>query len=214
MFEEVYDDYGNEIWCENPIGSNVFNYEKLEKDVLAIRWEADNNRLGASVGHKKSYKYWDHSVNVGTAYLTNPKVLQHEIGHVLGMQHEHQRPDRDSYLQFNCSNLQGFSDAWTAYKNAYPFTATQEKLCNDWDTALQFKFTGVYPFIKGKASPSEQVLVSSLYDSHSIMHYPSWGFTSGSCDEKYLLGKTRTIMTMEFHTCWTMAATRLWTSSG
>ncbi|SMR47917.1 unnamed protein product [Zymoseptoria tritici ST99CH_1A5] len=32
-------------------------------------------------------------------------------GHVIGLQHEHQRPDRDLYIKFNCRYLQGYDEA-------------------------------------------------------------------------------------------------------
>jgi hypothetical protein len=36
------------------------------------------------------------------------------VGHGLGLSHEHQRPDRDSYLDFHCKNLRGYADAEAA----------------------------------------------------------------------------------------------------
>lgn len=33
-------------------------------------------------------------------------VIEHEIGHVLGMFHEHQRPDRNDYITVHRGNIQ------------------------------------------------------------------------------------------------------------
>ncbi|KAF2171582.1 hypothetical protein M409DRAFT_17822 [Zasmidium cellare ATCC 36951] len=35
----------------------------------------------------------------------------HELGHTMGLGHEHQRPDRDEWLEFHCNNLAGASAA-------------------------------------------------------------------------------------------------------
>jgi hypothetical protein len=35
--------------------------------------------------------------------------IAHQIGHVLGLIHEYQRPDRDEHVQFVCSNLEGYA---------------------------------------------------------------------------------------------------------
>jgi len=38
-------------------------------------------------------------------------AMMHELGHAVGLTHEHQRADRDKYLKFRCQNLEGFDEA-------------------------------------------------------------------------------------------------------
>ncbi len=38
----------------------------------------------------------------------------HEFGHLLGLKHEHQRPDRESYLRYNCENFRLLPEACPA----------------------------------------------------------------------------------------------------
>ncbi|KXT13911.1 hypothetical protein AC579_2375 [Pseudocercospora musae] len=39
------------------------------------------------------------------------RAMTHELGHAMGLFHEHQRPDRDNSLKFRCRYLQGWRDA-------------------------------------------------------------------------------------------------------
>jgi hypothetical protein len=45
-------------------------------------------------------------------------VLAHEIGHTLGLIHEHQRPDRDQYINIRDENIVANSQAHFAPINA------------------------------------------------------------------------------------------------
>ena len=77
------------------------------------------------------------------------------IGHLLGLYHEHSRPDRDSFVKFHCDNLippkccGGFCCGWSCLFSIDP---------------------GHY---MGSSPPD------SDFDINSIMLFPSWAFSNG-----------------------------------
>jgi hypothetical protein len=65
-------------------------------------WSDEAGRHGTLLGlaSKEKYpaEYWHTTV-------------AHELGHLFGFWHEHQREDRGSYVRFDCSKLRGYSTA-------------------------------------------------------------------------------------------------------
>ncbi len=60
--------------------------------------------------------------NVLTVDSLRRNQLTHEMGHALGLQHEHVRPDRDSFITVNLSNLfSGASNLYVISSNDTPF---------------------------------------------------------------------------------------------
>lgn len=49
------------------------------------------------------------------------------VGHVFGLWHEHQRPDRDNYLHFECKNLQGYDETKKGFEEKGSYTI--EEVC-------------------------------------------------------------------------------------
>ena len=86
-------------------------------EAATVRWEqvADLNlrpKQGSDSDYLEVYNFNKNSVlsNVGHGpgardlvmnNWTNPRTITHELGHALGVKHEHQRPDRNSYVSID-----------------------------------------------------------------------------------------------------------------
>jgi hypothetical protein len=58
----------------------------------------------AAVGHRLGTMS---RINLGSTCPSSSVTIEHELGHVLGFQHEHQRPDRDNYVTIDIGNVAG-----------------------------------------------------------------------------------------------------------
>ncbi|PVI00702.1 hypothetical protein DM02DRAFT_707766 [Periconia macrospinosa] len=120
--------------------------------------------------------------------------VAHEIGHVFGMGHEHQRSDRDQHLLYQCGMVQNFAPAFNAAKAANPGMTDDQLMngiCNDKIFAFRYGFTLVDEYRIFTDSPG----MSAEFDWESIMLYASpAGASSYECirDVRYcpLLKKT------------------------
>ncbi|TKA78433.1 hypothetical protein B0A55_03064 [Friedmanniomyces simplex] len=119
--------------------------------------------------------------------------IAHELGHVLGLAHEHQRPDRDNSVIFTCGNLSGYelaeADVEVVLDNtpapipecrvpgAFKSTAQcmDDVVCQNEEYA-DLHFPQVIDWLKGSASSDYGDFTTSQYwDSLSIMNYGSYG---------------------------------------
>jgi hypothetical protein len=90
----------------------------------------------------------------------------HELGHALGFYHEHQRPDRDDFVQINWGNITGGSNAFTRVDS---LTATAD----------------AYPIGAGVA----------IYDFDSVMHYSQCAYSNcASCIAAPTVCRTITVL--------------------
>ncbi|KAH3908083.1 hypothetical protein HBI56_192880 [Parastagonospora nodorum] len=105
-------------------------------------------------------------------------VAAHELGHVIGFVHEHQRHDRDSWVSFNCENLAGYWDIKEIVEAHPEWKVDMGQVCSSnyygstpelqwWSVLAYSKDMGV---IHGK--PTLQTF-GKVYDDFSIMQYPS-----------------------------------------
>jgi hypothetical protein len=83
--------------------------------------------------------------NFSASWCWAQDKLLHEIGHVLGLMHEHQRPDRDTYVTLNLANVQsGFAYAYDKFTtmaeySSYDYLSIMHyhSWAYSWDTATQ-----------------------------------------------------------------------------
>lgn len=95
-------------------------------------------------------------------------AMAHEMGHSLGLLHEHTRSDRDQFVQYSCVNVLHYKEKLEEAKNAGKI---KEQLCTHYDTAVKVNFYGS-EFVSvtyGQVSPG--------YHYWSIMHYSSFSFS-------------------------------------
>ena len=88
-----------EIWSNRTGGNLQFRERTQEEDYLEFRFNKSSceTKAGRSSGAHVIHLHW--------ICMTETRIILHEIGHSLGMAHEHQRPDRDDYVEVVYSNI-------------------------------------------------------------------------------------------------------------
>lgn len=115
------------------------------------------------------------------------QAMMHELGHAIGLQHEHQRNDREDFVTFHCDKLDGWNEAKQKAEideRAYfeDDQSIDERMlltCNDDEIASDY-FPAAVAFIRGKEHRLETekqkwkgYKYSELFDYDSIMIYNS-----------------------------------------
>ncbi|KAM0718962.1 hypothetical protein Q7P37_006034 [Cladosporium fusiforme] len=126
------------------------------------------------------------------------RAMTHELGHVIGLQHEHQRPDRNQHLIFNCKNLPGYKEAQAKAlidEQAYFEDSDDDQdrfrlMCND-DVIASDYLPAALPYIGGVKNAHrnplnkekwEDYVWSKGFDYDSIMIYSSHSNIPDSAD--------------------------------
>jgi hypothetical protein len=100
------------------------------------------------------------------------------------MMHEHQRPDRDEHVRFDCLKLLDYYSAIAAARADDPSTISTE-LCYDVRVAQKYGFSGqsyVTTLTRGGVY-GLQIDGETPYDVDSIMHYHSYIMGNEKCQK-------------------------------
>ena len=130
-FSEVSDSWWNN-YCY-ALGFKKFI--KIKKENLDAGVAGQANGCGKSA--------WA-TIKYSPNWINNYRTVVHEMGHKLGLQHEHQRPDRDNFLRVNMTGSQ------------------YDKIEEKYARFLWWRWK------------TRSVTYSSTYDYMSIMHYQNF----------------------------------------
>ncbi|KAK4549987.1 hypothetical protein LTR36_002954 [Oleoguttula mirabilis] len=186
----------------DPLCENLELGQGQVMDALAISYKGKTWAAATSVGYAydkldRPYRHYiDFCVDLDDLdkddafYIAS---MTHELGHSIGLLHEHQRPDRDRYITFNCANIAGYDEAKATIDKTTtaPFSpdmsleAKLNLICTNFDAGYDY-LPGVLDFIRGDRIGfpwSTYVADADPPDLTSIMIYSSYQGSRDSDDD-------------------------------
>jgi hypothetical protein len=119
------------------------------------------------------------AIKLSSGCLSSHSV-HHEIGHALGVYHQHTRKDRDSFVDVVWANIQGCPSSATQYSHCGK-TACASNLADCGCTTATDNDNSCYRAHNFNTNSSRSNI--GEYDYDSVMHYPTGGFRkSGAGD--------------------------------
>ncbi|KAF2634560.1 hypothetical protein P280DRAFT_381524, partial [Massarina eburnea CBS 473.64] len=188
-FQEIYGYNGNPMPCFVPGTFNAaeedgqWNPSMPAHTVAILPKHTTGGGVSASAGYKVAH--WDearHFIMFHPDMPTEPRRIRsiaHEVGHVFGMLHEHQRSDRDNYIEVQFFAMKGYDDALArAIADGHSQADAKRRLEQDEDFARHYDAV-TDQFMKpvggklGGLSDEYFVDESQPFDLDSIMLYNS-----------------------------------------
>ncbi|KAL5417538.1 hypothetical protein PMIN03_001496 [Paraphaeosphaeria minitans] len=149
VIEETVDANGMPLFCLD-LYNGKWN-QKLDYNTVVVQWFDIRNFAGsASIGFVGFTSGGPpepgiHRMKFGHSWI-NP-TLVHELGHVLGMTHEHQRKDRDNSVAYRCHNVEDFQKKFEQLQSEIS-DATWSDLCDNIVNGVKVGFSG-RDFVRG-----------------------------------------------------------------
>ncbi|KAI4614609.1 uncharacterized protein J4E87_009409 [Alternaria ethzedia] len=174
-FEEWVDSEGKPVICYKKSETDFFHWNPdLPHETLTIQVGKGETGWTANAGLAVDQKSpWRNQLNgPESGRLVNVEwAAMHELGHVMGMAHEHQRSDRDDYIVVKPEKIGDFEEC---YKRAHEKSSrvTRENVCTSLRVALRNN-CACRDWVKGMAELYLPLFTFDKYDPESIMHYPS-----------------------------------------
>ncbi|CAI9637377.1 unnamed protein product [Alternaria burnsii] len=137
-FKERLNSEGKPMYC-----TTVKKYRDgwnagIPYDTVAIKF-MDGGGWGASVGLTQNGKPWQDLVKLSDGFTLG--AVLHELGHVLGQAHEHNREDRDTYVKVQYKQLADWEDCWARARQKEGDRITEDGLCLSMYRALKYQYT-------------------------------------------------------------------------
>lgn len=138
----------------------------LSKHVLI---EKKDLVAGASGQSKVGRVAWA-TMAIDSEFTDDIRTVRHELGHVLGLLHEHQRPDRDNYIKVKWDNVIGFTGSFEKLDESWGKKITNTKEY-DYKSIMHYKnyefftdLTGNYIETGGDLiTPLDAAFIQTLY---------------------------------------------------